>query len=217
MIVLLVAAAFAEIPLPSYRDELVDQRWEEVNGLLTEGCAVDRYPVMCKEGTVDRAIAHAEAFQRSVVRAASLEYLAGLANRYGGRDDEAIRRYQAAIALDANRADAWYDLGEIWMSRGDTAEARRAFEQVRTLRSEGELAWFGPWRLAEVSALEHDPVGLELNIKDALRKGFSFRQIAGQENWRGFYADPALTDTLDKLLTVYADPGVRESLRAAPP
>ena len=143
--------------------------------------------------------------------------VAGVANRYIGEDDEAIRRYRASIALDPAHPDAWNDLGEIWMTRpGHTAEAREAFEHVRDLVPDGENAWLGPWRLAEVSALEHDPVGLERNIKDAIRLGFSFRQIAGLENWRGFYADPVLTDTLDKLLTVYAEPGVRESLRPSP-
>ena len=216
MILLLLTAARAEIPLPSYRDELARQRWVEVNTLLEEGCAVATFPVLCKEGATERAIAHADAWQEAVARDGSLEYLAGLAHRYAGREDEAIRRYTSAIALDPERAEAWYDLGEIRMSRGDLAGAREAFTHVRDLRAEGEMAWIGPWRLAEVAALAHDASGLEQNIKDALRHGFSFRQVAGQPNWRGFYADPALTDTLDKLLTVYADPGVRESLRDAP-
>lgn len=217
MIALLAGVAWAEVPLPSYREVLAHQRWVEVDDVLTDGCAVDRFPVVCTEGAVDRALALVDAYQRQVATDAGLEYLAGLANRYGGREREAVRRYKAALALDPGRADAWYDLGEIRMANGDLAEARSCFERVRDLRSDGELAWVGPWRLAEVAALGHDPAEFERQIKDALRYGFSFRQIAGQQNWRAFYADPALTDSIDKLLTVYAEPEVLESLRPPRP
>ena len=216
MILLLFTRALAVIPLPSYREELARKRWAEVNTLLEEGCAVNVFPVLCREGATERAIAHADAWQDAIVRDAGLEYLAGLAHRYAGREDEAIRRYTRAIGLDPARAEAWYDLGELRMARGDLPGATEAFTHVRDLRPDGEMGWIGPWRLAEVAALDHDPVGLEQNIKVALRRGFSFRQIAGQANWRAFYADPALVDTLDKLLTVYADRAVRESLRATP-
>ena len=99
------------------------------------------------------------------------------------------------------------------MAQGALDRARTAFTHVRDLRSEGDLAWIGPWRLAEVAALDHDAARFEADIKVALRRGFSFEHIAGQPNWRAFYADPALTDTLDKLLTVYATSEVRESLK----
>jgi tetratricopeptide (TPR) repeat protein len=212
----LALTAAAEVPLPSYRDGLARQRWVEVNALLEEGCATNRFPVVCVEGAVDRAIAAADAWQRAATADAGLEYLAALANRYGGREREAIRRYERAIELDPARTEAWYDLGEIRMARGELTEAGAAFERVAALRGEGELAWIGPWRQAEVAALGHDAPAFEAHLKEALRRGFSFRQIAGQPNWRAFYADPALQDTLDKLLTVYSTPEVRESLRAPP-
>lgn len=212
-------SARAETPLPSYRDALARERWDEVDGVLTDGCATERFPVVCTEGTIARALALVDAYQRQVTPDAGLEYLAGLANRYGGHEREAVRRYTAAIALDPSRADAWYDLGEIHMTRGDLDEAVTCFGHVSELRADAELGWLGPWRIAEIAALRHDAAGFEDAIKEALRRGFSFRQIAGQENWRAFYADPALTDTLDKLLTVYAEPGVRDSLlpRRPPP
>ncbi|MEQ1566064.1 MAG: tetratricopeptide repeat protein [Myxococcota bacterium] len=213
MIVALAGWAWAAVPLPSYREELVRQRWAEVDEILREGCTTDRFPVACAPGVVDRAVAHADTFQDAVTRDPSLEYLVGLAYRYGGREDRAIERYRAALALAPDRAEAWYDLGEIYMTRARYAEATDAFEHVRDLVAGTEHGWLGPWRLAEVAALQHDPIGFERNIKAALREGFSFRQVAGQDNWRGFYADPALRDTLDKLLTVYATPEIRDSLR----
>lgn len=209
--------ALAEVPLPSYRDELVRDRWAQVDGILREGCTTDRFPVACQEGVVDRAIAAVDVFEDAVVRDAGLEYLAGLACRYGGRDDQAVTRYQSALALDPKLAEAWYDLGEIWMTRARYDDARHAFEQVRDLEADTDHAWLGPWRLGEVAALQHDPAGFERHIKEALRHGFSLRQIMGQENWRGFYADPALRDVLDKLLTVYSTEDVRDSLKPSGP
>jgi tetratricopeptide (TPR) repeat protein len=209
VILLLLQGARGEMPLPSFPDELARQRWIEVDGILTEGCATDQFPVKCGQGIPDRAIAHADAFQKAIREDAGLEYLAGLACRYAGREDEAIRRYRHAIQLDPKRAEAWYDLGEIYQIRADLPAAREAFEQVSTLRSTGDLAWIGPWRLAEVGAMAHDPDAFERDLKEALRRGFSFRHVAGQPHWKAFYQDPALRDTLDKMLTVYAEPDVR--------
>jgi tetratricopeptide (TPR) repeat protein len=209
-----IAVAHAEIPLPSYRDALVQERWEQVDRLLRDECTTDQYPVRCTPGATDRAVTLVDDFARAVAKDAGLEYLAGLALRYADDPNGAARRLEAALALDPNRADAWYDLGEIRLSQGRTADARKAFTEVARLRASGPQAWIGPWRLAEVAAWDHDPVALEKHLEEALRLGFTFKVIAGAENWRGFYADPALHDTIDKLLAVYAPPEVRASLKS---
>ena len=95
-------------------------------------------------------------------------------------------------------------------------DAERAFTEVAKRKTTGDNAWVGEWRLAEVAAFRHDPVAFERHIVTALERGFTFRNVMGLPNWRGFYADPALRDTLDKLLSVYADPDVKESLAPAP-
>jgi tetratricopeptide (TPR) repeat protein len=209
-------AAHAEVPLPSYKEELIRERWAQVDAVLRDGCSTDRFPVVCVAGVTDRAIALVDGFQRQVTRDAGLEYLAGLAHRYAGQDFRATRRLETAVELDPARVDAWYDLGELRLARGDTPGARTAFTEVARLRPRGELAWLGPWRLAEVAATERDAANFERHLEEALRLGFTFRHIAGLENWRRFYADPALRDTLDKLLTVYATPDIRDSLQPSP-
>lgn len=215
MWLLLALTARAEKPLPSYRDQLARERWHEVNTILEQGCAWQRLlsAMVCGEGVTDAAVAHADAFQRVVFRDAGLEYLAGLALRYDGDDAGARRRYESALALDPTRVEAWYDLGEIALKEGRLDRADEAFGRVAALESTGERAWIGPWRLAEVAATRHDAVGFERQIKVALERGFSFRSIQGLPNWQAFYADPALRDTLDKLLTVYADRETLDSLR----
>lgn len=214
MIALLALAAQAEIPLPSYRDALARERWHEVNALLEQGCRFEKLlgGVACDEGVTADAIARVDAFERTLFADARLSYLAALASKYAGDDRGATRRYEAALALDPDLVEAWYDLGEIRMTQARYDDAEVAFGHVARLRATGEMAWLGPWRLAEVSALRHDPREFERHIERALELGFSFRQIAGLPNWRSFYADPALRPTLDRLLTVYADADVKASL-----
>lgn len=211
---LLVGAAPAEVPFPSYREELAKERAREVNELLERGCRWERLVAafVCAPGVVDAAVASVDSFQHTMFRDASLEYLAGLAYRYADDDTRARKRYEAALALDPESVEAWYDLGEIHLSAGRLDRAEQAFTEVAKRKTSGDNAWVGPWRLAEVAAFRHDPVAFEEHIETALERGFTFRHIAGLPNWRTFYADPVLRDTLDKLLTVYADPDVRESL-----
>jgi hypothetical protein len=50
-------------------------------------------------------------------------------------------------------------------------------------------------------------------MKQALARGFSFRQIEGLPPWKGFYADPVMRDSIEKLITVYGTPETLETLR----
>ncbi len=206
--------AFAEKPLPDLGTELARVEWRRLDLELERGCQFSPLVgvVTCREGVTEDVIQRVDAFSRGVVRDAGLEYLAGLAHRYGGEPARARRRYEAAVALDPTYDAAWYDLGELHLVQGRLDEAEAAFTKVAEL-VQGEKAWIGPWRLAEVAATRGDAEQFEVHIKEALRIGFSFESIAGLPNWKAFYADPRLRDTLDKLLTVYAAPGVRESLR----
>ena len=215
MLLLLLGAAHAEVPLPSYRRELARMRWYEVNATLENGCELDRFQggVVCAEGVTERARAKADAFQDALFHDAGLEYLVALSWRYDGQASKAEAHYRAALALDDDYDAAWYDLGELYVASAKYDKAEHAFTRVSELVDEGPQSWLGPWRLAEVAALQHDAATFEAQIKIALQRGFSFQQVAGLPNWKRFYADPALRDTLDKLLTVYAEPEVRRSLQ----
>ncbi len=208
--------ALAQRPLPDLDRALARDRWHEVNAILESGCAYQRLlaSIVCAEGAPQAAIEHADDFQDALFEDAGLQYLAGLAHRYQGDDSRAIHRYQASLALDPDHDAAWYDLGELYVKGGRYAQAEQAFARVSELLPSGPNAWLGPWRLAEVAALQHDATGFESHIKVALQRGFSFQSIAGLPNWQRFYADPAMQDALSKLLTVYAEPAVLESLRA---
>ncbi|MEN0062559.1 MAG: tetratricopeptide repeat protein [Myxococcota bacterium] len=210
-----IALSWADKPLPDLGPELARVEWARLDLQLTQGCQLAPLlgVVTCQDGVVDKVVARIDAFSRAVVRDAGLEYLAGLAYRYDGRRGRARRRYEAAVALDPTYDAAWYDLGELHLVGGRLDEAEAAFAKVAELVADGEKAWVGPWRLAEVAASRGDAEAFETHIKAALQDGFTFRSIAGLPNWKAFYADPRLRDTFDKLLTVYATPEVRNSLR----
>ncbi len=195
----LAGTALGEVPLPNYPDVLARQRWNQANDILDNECSFDpgSLAMVCAEGATDRVIELVDTFQDQVFEDAGLEYLAGLAARYDGDNSRAIRRYSAALAIDPTDDAAWYDLGEIYLGRSEWADARDCFTHVAELHDDGPKAWVGPWRLSEVAAHTHDAAAFETQIKLALRRGFTFRQVAGLPNWRAFYADPALHDVID--------------------
>lgn len=194
------APAYAETPLPSYRDALVHQAWVEANDLLEAG-----HP--------EEAAAKAEKFEAWVEPDGGLEYLVGLSWRIRGDVPQAKDHYQRALTLDPSLAEGWYDLGEIELSEGSYPDARDAFMHVADLVQTGPHAYLGPQRLAEVAAHQHDADAFELAMREALRRGFSFTSIAGLPNWRGFYADPAMRDSVDKMITVFGDTDTLDSLK----
>ncbi len=216
MILVLAATAWAAVPLPSFRERVAEEAYQGLDVLLETGCAYDARvaAVGCGEGVTEEVVRRARAFRDQVFDDAGVAYLQGLAERYAGDEAAAEAAWRRAIALDETYSAPWYDLGELHLKAGRYDEAEAAFARVTALVTTGDRAWVGPWRQAEVAALQSHAELFERHIKSALERGFSFQQIVGLPNWRAFYADPALRDTLDKLLTVYATPDVRKSLQA---
>ena len=206
--------AFAEVPLPSYRDDLALAAWHAINNQIESACEIrpGSAALVCSEAMLDEAIAEAEAFQSSLFPDPRLEYLIGLAHKYAGRVDLAIAHYRRAVEQDPERQDAWHDLGESYLARGQFDEAKVAFQKVSDLVSTGKHSWIGPWRLGEIAAHEGEADAFEVHMREALRRGFSFNQIRGLANWKEFYANPVMHDSIEKLVTVYGDPVVLRSL-----
>jgi len=158
------------------------------------------------------ALRIAQNFETQVVETSGLAYLRGLTWRQMGDLSKAEFHYLRSIRLDENAADAWYDLGEIQFIQNRLPEARISFEHVSRLITTGPNAWRGPIRIAEVAGTQRDVVGFEANIREALRRGFSLHQIRGQPNWKAFYQDELLRDSVQKLIRVYGDPSILKSL-----
>jgi len=215
MLGLWLGLAAATVPLPHYGEALADAKWYAVDKVLTNGCGFDPQAsaVVCEEGTTSLAREMAEDFQRIVTPSVGLTYLVGLSHRYDGNNTQAITWYRRAIAIDEGYEAAWYDLGELHLVDGRFNAAAEAFEKVAELVPEGETAWVGPWRRAEVAAHQQQPEVFETWMRRALELGFSFRHIENSPPWKGFYADPAMRDSIEKLITVYGTPQTLDTLR----
>jgi cytochrome c-type biogenesis protein CcmH/NrfG len=219
---LFMSVAHAEVPLPSYREELVVAAWLEIDALITDACqwpegtAGIGVPLACSEKRLDKAIQVAQDFVDHVTPDGRIHYLMGLAARHAGRLEQTERSLRTAVELSPDRKEAWLELGEMRMQRKAYDEAREAFERVAELLPEGPGAWVGWFQLAQLDAHQRRPDLFEQHIRRALRHGFSFRTIEGQPAWQAFYADPVMHDVLDRLVSYYADPEVVESLKTQP-
>jgi tetratricopeptide (TPR) repeat protein len=224
------APAAAEIPLPSYRDRLAVEAWHAVNGHIAEAgrirLDIDPSDPPAEQREVRRqaeaqlrlAIAGADAFAKQVTPTSGLAYLTGLAWRLLGDDTRAEAAYRRSIELDPNGAtDAWYDLGEVLITREDWAGADHAFKQVSAGLTTGPEAWRGPIRRAEIAAWQGDPEAFEAHVEEALRRGFRMDQIRMQPQWRTFYADERLKETIEKLVQVYGSRDLLLDLGAPAP
>jgi tetratricopeptide (TPR) repeat protein len=210
------ALALAEIPLPSWREELLRAEWAEVNAAIEGSCVQPKFigqAKTCNEAQLRAILARVEQFEKQVAEDGGLEYLVGLGSRLLGDTAAAEAHFKRATALRPDDFGAWNELGELYLVAGRWPDAQQAFTHVSALMADEPLAWIGPWRLAEVAAQQHDASRFEAEMREALHRGFSFQTIAGLPNWKGFYADPALHDSIEKLITVYGDRATLDTLR----
>ena len=207
---MIFSVVWASMPLPAYDDVRIQAHWHEINRLIEVACEPGPGGLGCVEDPLREAIAKATTFQETVTVDARMEYLIGLAYRGLNDKKSAEVHLQMAVDLDPNRTDAWHDLGELLLDRSAIADAKKAFTEVDRRLTRGSRAWVGPFRLAEVAAHEQDVVAFEKQLRTALSRGFNFRFVLHDTEWRGFAADPVIGPSVAKLVTVY---GTREQLR----
>ncbi len=213
--------ARAEPALPSYREEVVVAAWNELDAAITASCRWNKglegigAPLTCDADRLDAVIAQAEAFTSHVVNDGRIHYLMGLAQRHRGELQAAERSLRTSTQLAPTRVEAWFDLGELLSRRRDWEGARTAFTQVVALLPEGKRAWPGWFQLAQVAGHRGDAEELDRALREALRHGFTFQIVMGNEGWATFLADPVLRPGLERLIRVYADPEVAGALLGA--
>ncbi len=218
----LAPLARAEPTLPSYREEVVVAAWKELDEAITASCRWNKglegigAPLTCDADRLDAVIVQAKAFASHVVNDGRIHYLMGLAQRHRGELQAAERSFRASTELAPTRVEAWFDLGELLSRRRDWEGAREAFTQVVSLLPEGKRAWPGWFQLAQVAGHRGDAEELDRALREALRHGFTFQIVMGNEGWAAFVADPVLRPGLERLIRVYADPEVAGALLATP-
>lgn len=210
---ILVALAWATMPLPAYDDVVVQREWFKVNGLIEAACEPGPGGLGCAPEPLREAIERATTFQTQVTPDARLEYLIGLAYRGLEDDSSAEQHLRKAVEMDPERTDAWHDLGELLLDRGAYEPAKKAFTQVRDRVDRGKTAWIGPFRLAEVAAHQQQPEVFETELREAIRRGFSFKMVLHDPDWRTFARDPVIGPSVSKLVTVYGTPEQLKTLR----
>jgi tetratricopeptide (TPR) repeat protein len=193
---LLAFSAQAEIPPPDYRSEIMGAAAEEVARLARE------------EG-FDAAKAFAKKWRRQVGDDARIAYELGLAARLAGDEKGARSWLDDAIAADPTLVAARYDRGEVLLNAGDLDAAEADFREVVRL---APTQWAGHFRLADIAARRGDADGFETHLLDALRQGFSLKTVTEDPRWHGYFADPALGPVIRRLVTVYDDESILDTL-----
>lgn len=215
---LAASPAWATPPLPDYAEEVTVAAWTEINHRIERACtwAVQGAPAptRCDTEALDAAAIRARAYERHVQPDARIRYLQGLALRLKGDARSAERVLTEAAALNDQRREIWFDLGELRMARGDYPGAAEAFERVTALLPDGPGAWIAWFQLAQIAGHRRDPEAMADALRQALRHGLSLRTIQAQPAWRAFFADPALREVITRMVTLYGDPGILDSLRA---
>lgn len=215
--------AHAEPTLPSYKDQVVIAAWTDVDAAITASCDWPQgseglgVPVRCDPAALRAAIAGAEAFERTVVPDGRIRYLIGLAHRHLGAVDAAEAAFRDALKLSPNRAEAWFDLGELLAGKRDWTGAREAFTHVTTLVPTGPRSWPGWLQLAQTDAQLKDAEAFEAHLRSAVRYGFDLQLIAGDAAWKGFLADPVTGPSVERVVRTYGGPEILASLAADAP
>lgn len=191
--ILLVGLARAELPPLDYHAELANAAADQV-------AALARMPGEPMKAAEDFAARWRRALGGGARNDAKIAYELGLGWRLAGNDKEALAALDQAIRQDPDMVAARYDHGEVALTLGDTRTARADFERVVAL-APGQ--WPGHFRLADLAAREHDAVAFERELLEALRCGFSFRDVAQDPAWRAHFRDPELGPVLRRLVTVY--------------
>lgn len=216
---LLLTLATAAPPLPDYQEEAIVGAWTELDTRITAACVWPPGltglgpPLSCDDTKLKAALSRGLQLVRDLADDGRFHYLIALTHRHLGDVRAAEASLRDCLSRRPDRAEAWYDLGEILAARSAWTEAAEAFVQVTKLRPNGPVSWPGWLQLAQARAHLHDAPGFEDALREALRWGFDLRTIAGQPAWKAFYADPALRPAVERTVGVYAVPEVLESLK----
>jgi tetratricopeptide (TPR) repeat protein len=214
---LLSTPALAEAPLPDWREETLVAAWiafdEAIDAACTWPHGTDGPPGPCDARRLAQVIVDAKAFLAQVADDPRIRYLVGLAQRHAGRTDEAIATLRAVVDVAPDRAEAWSDLGELLLARGDAEGAAQASRQVIRLHEHGDLAWLGWLQLAQAEGTRGDVGAFDAALREALSQGMPPGILAGQPIWRRFWRDARLQPALDRLLRLHDADAVLETLR----
>jgi len=204
LLLVVAGVARAELPPPDYRDAVLSAAEARVDALI-------------QAGRLDEAMEYVERFREEIADDPRMVYEVGLIYRYRQDNPRALRYLRRAVEEAPHLGYAWYDLGEVLLlTDGADEEARAAFIKASEMTEDHRFGWAAPFRLAELAGRRGDAEAFERWLREALRRGFSFRTVAAVPDWRGFLAQPELAEVLERLMTVYGNEDVLDAWKAAP-
>ena len=153
---------------------------------------------------IQQATSHTEAmdlaehFSNTVFPSAQLYYEVALSINKAGDIDNAIRCYQHALQLDDAHQGALYDLAEIHLLNKDYTASK---QYLLRLASQQKVHWVVYYRLAQISAYEHQTAALEKQLRQAIRLGMP-HQILRDDGvqWRQYLSDTDVALSLEMFL-----------------
>lgn len=220
LVLTLSAPARADLPMPDYTEETVVEAWYVLDRQIYDACkwvtppgSPVEQPVQCSPERLEQVITNARHLQEAVGQDARLLFQVSRAHRLSNAPKSASEVLRQALDLDTSRVEIWTAYGEVSLDLGNYGEARRAMTAVTHLLPYGDGAWYAHFQLAQVAAFEGNALKMEEGLREALRLGFSFALLKGDPTWREFYKNPALTESLERLITVRSTQDVLDSLK----
>jgi tetratricopeptide (TPR) repeat protein len=144
---------------------------------------------------------------------AEARYATGLAFNRARDRDTALVWYDRCLALAPLHRGALYDRAELRLLGGDTEGARA---DLGLLLAHPPVHWSTQLRVAQLAAMDGDPLAFERAMVGALAAGFELRTLALDPAWRAWLDDPALGPILHRLIAVYGSEGLLDELRSQP-
>jgi len=150
-------------------------------------------------------------FEAKLFPSSRLHYELGLQYNTLGKLTSALQHYNQALKIDPHLQPALYDRAEIFLLQKRTKEAQQDLEQ---LVSENVEHWVIYFRLAEIYAQQQQGSLFEEHILLAIRYGFSLHLLLESgDNWKTYANDPILKEHLYRIIQLYGDESIWESLQ----
>ena len=183
MIVALLGLAFAD-PYLSLDRELEDSVLSMVSQIESDR---ERWKVLSQ-------------FSDTVFPSARVYYEVGLLYNQSNQFEEALKYYEASLAIDADYVSSLYDSAELLLLEGEDGR-QVAKERLNHIQKLDGSHWVVSYRLAQIAIEEGDAIQLKNSLKQALRSGMPTQLlIDDQEYWRQHLNDPQMSLTLEMFL-----------------
>lgn len=215
VVALLVTSPHAAdaLPLPDYEQDLSIQVWHELNASLERGQRLRLEARALPEGPaqnslnsraqeqLEAVVSGASRFSAHIGPSSGHSHLVGLAHLELGRQDQAMKAFKHSIQLDPNNAfDAWFDLGQLHVRRGEWRDALVCFDQVREGMPDA-------WPASEAAALAAgqlaDADAMETYLREAIARGMPTSSVLSQPEWEALREKPATREPIERLETIY--------------